>query len=171
MMNLSSVQELPHPKSCLQTKEFQLFCLSIIELSLLQGKLLPESKNLKRLLLNDLDKVLKDTKKLANTFMEIADERRHKLRKRLKHLRYTLEFFVDFCNQKNYKNYLTGLGKVLDALGHYNDVCVALEKSQERLSLDPNILFAIGWLKSEQSRTCLECAQAVKTFSQIKKIW
>lgn len=170
-MNLSSVNDLPDPKTILQSKNFQLFCLSIIGMAIFQEKLPPESKRLKPLLIQELDKVLKDTKKLANSFMEIADERRHKLRKRLKHLRYTLEFFIDFCNQKKYKSYLNSLGKVLDALGHYNDICVAIDKSQERLSIDANILFAMGWLKAEQTRTCLECAQAVKTFSEVKKIW
>jgi inorganic triphosphatase YgiF len=170
-MNLSSVNDLPDPKTLLQSKNFQLFCLSIIELSLIQEKIPPETKRLKPLLIQELDKLHKDTKKIAPIFMEIADERRHKLRKRLKHLRYTLEFFVDFCYQGKYKAYLRSLAKVLDALGRYNDICVAIEKSQDRLSMDNNILFAMGWLKAEQTRTCLECANAIKAFSAIKKIW
>jgi len=170
-MNLSSVNDLPHPKTLLQSKNFQLFCLSIIELSLIQEKISQETKRLKPLLIQELDKLNKDTKKIAPIFMEIADERRHKLRKRLKHLRYTLEFFVDFCDQSKYKDYLTSLAKVLDALGHYNDICVAIEKSKDRLSMDSNILFAMGWLKAEQTRACLDCANAIKAFSLIKKIW
>jgi len=170
-MNLSSVNDLPDPKTLLQSKNFQLFCLSIIELSLIQEKIPLETKRLKPLLIQELDKLNKDTKKIAPIFMEIADERRHKLRKRLKHLRYTLEFFVDFCDQSKYKGYLRSLAEVLDALGHYNDICVAIEKSQDRLSMDNNILFAMGWLKAEQTRTCLECANAIKAFSVIKKIW
>ena len=170
-MNLSSVNDLPDPKTLLQSKNFQLFCLSIIELSLIQEKIPLETRRLKPLLIQELDKLNKDTKKIAPIFMEIADERRHKLRKRLKHLRYTLEFFVDFCDQSKYKGYLRSLAEVLDALGHYNDICVAIEKSQDRLSMDNNILFAMGWLKAEQTRTCLECANAIKAFSLIKKIW
>jgi inorganic triphosphatase YgiF len=170
-MSLTSVSDLPDPKGILQAKNFQLFCLSIIEISIVQEKSTSESKRLKPLLIQELNKVLKETKQLASCFMEIPDERRHKLRKRLKHLRYTLEFFTDFCNTDKYKNYLRSLGQVLEALGHYNDICVAIEKSQERLSVDSNILFAMGWLKAERTRSCIECAQAVKTFSEVKKIW
>jgi triphosphatase len=170
-MNLSSVNDLPDPKTILESKNFQLFCLSIIELALIQEKIPQETKRLKPLLIQELDKVHKDTKKLANIFMDIPDERRHKLRKRLKHLRYTLEFFADICDRGKYKSYLNSLAKVLDALGNYNDICVAIEKSQNRLSIDKNILFAMGWLKSEKTRSCLDCANAVKTFSLVKKIW
>jgi len=170
-MNLSSVNDLPDPKILLQSKNFQLFCLSTIELSLMQEKVPQETKRLKPLLIQELDKLNKDTKKIAPIFMEIPDERRHKLRKRLKHLRYTLEFFVDFCDQSKYKGYLSSLAKVLDALGRYNDICVAIEKSQDRLAIDGNILFAMGWLRAEQTRTCLECANAFKAFSLVKKIW
>lgn len=170
-MNFSSVSDLPDPAILLRSKEFQLFCLSIIELSLSQEKLSPSVKRLKPLLIQDLNRVHKDTKKLATIFMDITEERRHKLRKRLKHLRYTLEFFADFCNKSDYKNYLTSLARVLDSLGHYNDICVAIEKSQDRLINDKNILFAMGWLKSEQARSCQECANAVTRFSLIKKIW
>ena len=170
-MNLSSVNDLPDPKILLQSKNFQLFCLSTIELSLIQEKLPQETKRLKPLLIQELDKLNKDTKKIAPIFMEIADQRRHKLRKQLKHLRYTLEFFVDFCDQSKYKAYLRSLAKVLDALGRYNDICVAIDKSKDRLTLDNNILFAVGWLKAEQTRTCLDCANAIKSFSLIKKIW
>jgi hypothetical protein len=61
-MNLSSVNDLPDPKTLLQSKNFQLFCLSIIELSLIQEKIPPETKRLKPLLIQELDKLHKDTK-------------------------------------------------------------------------------------------------------------
>lgn len=170
-MNLSSVQDLPHPREFLRDKNFQLFCLSIVQLAITMENIDPQIKQLKRLILLDLDKVQKDTKKVAAEFMTIEDELRHKLRKRLKRLRYTLEFFKDFCDAKRYKPYLKGLTRVSEALGHYNDLCVALEQSGKRLSTDNNILFALGWLKAEQTRVRLECAKELKAFYAIKKAW
>lgn len=170
-MNLVSVKDLPHPQQFLKQKSFQLFCLSIIGLSLALAKIDPSIQRLKPLALKDLDKVQKDTKKLALNFMSIQDEQRHKLRKRLKRLRYSLEFFKDFCDQKRYKIYLKSLGKVSEALGNYNDICVAIEKSEQHLLVDSNILFAMGWLRAEQTRTRVECFDALQKFYKVKKVW
>jgi len=170
-MNLVSVKDLPHPQVFLRQKNFQLFCLSIIELSLTLAKIDPNVQRLKTLALKDLDKVQKDTKKIALNFMGIQDEQRHKLRKRLKRLRYSLEFFKDFCDQKRYKDYLKSLGRVSESLGNYNDICVALEKSEQLLSVDSNILFAMGWLKAEQTRTRSECNEVLQKFYKLKKVW
>lgn len=170
-MNLVSVKDLPHPQQFLKQKSFQLFCLSIVDLSLSLEKMDPLVRRLKPLVLKDLDKVQKDTKKLALNFMNIQDEHRHKLRKRLKRLRYSLEFFKDFCDQKRYKIYLKSLGKVSEALGNYNDICVAIEKSEQHLLLDTNILFAMGWLRAEQTRTRVESFEALQKFYKVKKVW
>lgn len=170
-MNLVSVKDLPHPQQFLKQKSFQLFCLSIIDLSLTLAKIDPSIQRLKPLALKDLDKVQKDTKKLALNFMSIQDEQRHKLRKRLKRLRYSLEFFKDFCDQKRYKDYLKSLGRVSESLGNYNDICVALDKSEQLLTADSNILFAMGWLKAEQTRTRSECNETLQRFYKLKKVW
>jgi len=46
-MSLTSVSDLPDPKGILQAKNFQLFCLSIIEISIVSRKINVRIKKIK----------------------------------------------------------------------------------------------------------------------------
>ena len=171
VMHLSKVADLPHPQIFLKEQKFQLFLISTLLLIVHLGRLDSNIKLLKPLILQELNKVHKDTKKSADHFMSIQDDERHKLRKKLKRLRYSLEFFKDLCDQSAYKAYLKKLEKVADCLGNYNDICVALDKIDILVDQDSNVLFAQGWLRAEQTRVRLESAQALKSFYLEKKVW
>ena len=125
----------------------------------------------KPLILQELNKIHKDTRKIAQHFMSIPDEDRHKLRKKLKRLRYSLEFFKDLCDRSKYKSYLKKLERVSDCLGNYNDICVALDKVDILVEKEANVLFAQGWLRAEQTRVRQESAQALNSFYLEKKVW
>jgi CHAD domain-containing protein len=171
VMHLSTVADLPHPKILLRQQKFQLFLISTLMLVVSLERLDSNIKLLKPLILQELDKIHKDTHKVAKKFMEIEDEERHKLRKKLKRLRYSLEFFKDLCDSSRYKSYLKKLEKVADFLGQYNDICVALDRVEVLIQKDANILFAQGWLKAEQTRVRLDSAESLKHFYLEKKVW
>jgi inorganic triphosphatase YgiF len=171
VMHLSTVADLPHPKTLLRQQKFQLFLISTLMLVVSLERLDSNIKLLKPLILQELDKIHKDTHKVAKKFMEIEDEERHKLRKKLKRLRYSLEFFKDLCDSSRYKSYLKKLEKVADFLGQYNDICVALDRVEVLIQKDANILFAQGWLKAEQTRVRLDSAESLKHFYLEKKVW
>ena len=103
--------------------------------------------------------------------MMVSDDERHRLRKKLKRLRYALEFFKDLCHSGRYKEFLKKLEGVSDALGQYNDICVALEKIQSLVEQDRNVFFAQGWLKAEQARVLVLSNKELKTFYADKKSW
>lgn len=170
-MKLASVADLPHPHLIIKSPEVQLFFISILEMIIQAEKNYQNLKYLKPLILKELNKIHKDTKKTAVKFMSVSDEERHRLRKKLKRLRYALEFFKDLCLGGRYKEFLKKLENVADALGQYNDICVALEKVESLIELDRNIFFAQGWLKAEQARVLDLSDRELKAFYSEKKAW
>ena len=170
-MKLASVADLPHPDALIKSQDVQLFFISVLGIIIEAEKNNVNLKYFKPLILKELDKIHKDTKKTANTFMMVSDDERHRLRKKLKRLRYALEFFKDLCHAGRYKEFLKKLEGVSDALGQYNDICVALEKIQSLVEQDRNVFFAQGWLKAEQARVLVLSNKELKTFYADKKAW
>jgi inorganic triphosphatase YgiF len=72
-----------------------------------------------------LDHQRKKAAKLGAHFATLSDEERHVLRKRLKRLRYTAEFFASLYPEKATKPYLKRLGALQDCFGALNDFATA----------------------------------------------
>jgi CHAD domain-containing protein len=68
---------------------------------------------------------LKTVKELVNRMDELKLEDRHKLRIRIKKLRYAAEFFSSLYPQKKVKPYLKELSRLQDVFGYLNDVATA----------------------------------------------
>lgn len=63
--------------------------------------------------------------KQGEAFAELSDEDRHKLRIRIKELRYALDFFASLYPVPKVKAYLGALSALQDCLGIMNDITVA----------------------------------------------
>jgi triphosphatase len=63
--------------------------------------------------------------KRGRHFADLAPEERHEVRKALKKLRYSVEFFHNLYAGKRLKQYLERLEALQDDLGHLNDVATA----------------------------------------------
>ena len=63
--------------------------------------------------------------KRGRHFATLAEEERHEVRKALKKLRYSVEFFQNLYQGKRLKQYLQRLEALQDDLGHLNDVATA----------------------------------------------
>jgi inorganic triphosphatase YgiF len=72
-----------------------------------------------------LDHHRKKVAKLAAPLTQLSDEDRHRLRKRLKRLRYTAEFFSSLFPETESKPYLKRLGALQDCFGALNDFATA----------------------------------------------
>lgn len=170
-MELIQHVDFSHPADIIKNTSVQLL-LADLMLMLTQFKThLGDEKTLKVKIIGLLDHLLGVTKKIANRYLEVGDESRHDLRKKLKRLRYTLEFSKDICKASDYKKYLRELGRVAEILGDYNDVCVALEKVNDLVDVDKNILFAQGWLAAEKDRLLVASYKALEKFYRLKKVW
>jgi triphosphatase len=103
-------------------------------------------------------------KKDALRFESFDLERRHRLRKRLKRLRYALEFIESELPPKCYKRFSKALTIALDELGEYNDLQVAIEAYRGISEIDSRAWFAIGWLKAQLPKAESRCIKALAAF-------
>lgn len=86
-------------------------------------------------------------------FGELTVDQQHRVRKRLKRLRYLCEFVAPRFKGKAVKRYLAALEPAQDALGTHNDAVVALERFKAGVDEDPRAWFAVGWLTARLGET------------------
>lgn len=104
----------------------------------------------------------------ALRFESFDFEQRHRLRKRLKRLRYALEFIESELPSKGYKRCSKALTNVLNDLGEYNDLIVAIEAYRGISEVEPRAWFAIGWLMAQLSKAERRCIKALEAFNAAK---
>ena len=121
------------------------------------------SKQLKRL----RDKVLDD----GLRFGQLDPARQHRVRKRLKRLRYLAEFAEPLFPARKAGPFIDALKPVQDALGLYNDERTAQAWYRERANTDARALFAVGWLAAREERQAELCAAVLREFAGVKPFW
>ena len=102
----------------------------------------------------------------ARRFEHIDDTARHKLRKRIKRLRYLCDFGASLFAKKALKTFIRPLAAAQEALGAFNDVCVAQALFDRVASDDTKALFALGWLAHERDSAI---ARSVVALTQLRK--
>jgi len=107
----------------------------------------------------------------ARRYEELDDVARHTLRKRVKRLRYAVEFVAALFKGKAVARYLALLAPVQDSLGRYNDLCVGLATYRGAVGDDPRAWFAIGWLTARRDALLAEGAAALKDFARCEPFW
>jgi len=113
------------------------------------------------------ERVVRDAKRYA----KIDDTARHRLRKRVKRLRYAAEFAAALFGRKAVQRYLKLLAPVQDSLGRYNDLCVGLAVYQGAVGDDPRAWFAIGWLTARRDVLLGESVAALKVIAGAEPFW
>ncbi|MNY36640.1 CHAD domain protein [compost metagenome] len=87
----------------------------------------------------------------AKAYAGLEDEQRHRARRRLKRLRYSIEFTASLFRGKKVQRYLEDLKPAQDALGEYNDLVVAEEAFGQLVGEQPQAWFALGWLAAQRT--------------------
>ena len=177
-VNLLNQNQLPHPKNLISNLEFQLLMVELISLGH-KERIEPKEEisnlsdpiSLKKATTKLMDRKNISIKDDVQNFHLLSEENIHKLRKKMKFLRYSLEFFNAYCNPKRYTEYFKSINLALNYLGNYNDISVAIEKIAPKIYENPQMWFALGWLRSEQTQTKKLALKSLKQFTQLKKIW
>ena len=107
----------------------------------------------------------------AARFDSLADEERHRLRKRVKRLRYSIEFAGALFPARRVERYLQRLRPAQESLGHFNDVVVAQAGWRERADDDPRAWFAVGWLAAQRGAVLAECRTTLAPLLDVPKFW
>ncbi len=107
----------------------------------------------------------------AQAFDTLDDEGRHRLRKRIKRLRYAAEFSASLYEERAVRGYLKALRALQERLGTVNDVAVGIALYSVAAPADARALFALGWLASQRERALVACKPDLKRFVDAKRFW
>ena len=107
----------------------------------------------------------------APRFDTLDDAARHRLRKRVKRLRYAVEFAAPLYEAKAVRRYLQPLRELQDRLGAFNDACVGLAGYRSADAGDPAVGFALGWLAARRAQRLAECAPALQALADARRFW
>lgn len=108
----------------------------------------------------------------AARFVQLDDEHRHRLRKRLKRLRYLCEFAAPCFPAKAVRAYLKRVAPAQEALGEFNDVCVARALLQPAAATgEAQAAFALGWLAHEHADAVRRCRAPLAALRKAEPFW
>ncbi len=112
----------------------------------------------------------------AKRFTDLDDDARHALRKRIKRLRYAVEFCGSLFDRKDsraqaLRRYLKPMRVLQERLGALNDGVMAMQAFRERRDTDPRAWFALGWLAARQERLIADAKPELKAFAKAEPFW
>lgn len=177
-VKIEGKENLPHPNAIVRANLFQLLLLEIMSLRFRTNSAVDESEgpktflpHSKKLVFKRINKVFTYCAQQAADLSGHEDEAIHELRKKLKFLRYSLEFFKELCDRNKFKPFFKLLTQALEHLGQFNDICVAIRRIESQTKSNPQLLFALGWLKAERKRTRILCEKSIADLFQTKPAW
>ncbi|HEX7687279.1 MAG TPA: CHAD domain-containing protein, partial [Burkholderiaceae bacterium] len=127
----------------------------------------PPLAALRRTLSRLLRRVLRD----ADGFADLPLPGRHKVRKRLKRLRYVAEMLAPLHERDAVRAWTRVLGKAQDALGEHVDLALAAQRFERAAAAEPRQWFAVGWLRAESEATARAGRKALRRLREAEPFW
>jgi CHAD domain-containing protein len=118
-----------------------------------------------------LDALHRQVVRDAKRFGRLDAARQHRVRKRLKRLRYHAEFAAPLFGAKRVERYLAAWKDAQDALGAYNDTRIASEAYRAAADRQPAAWFAVGWLEAGKDRCVKRCRRALRAAGRSEPFW
>lgn len=150
--------------------EFQLVLLDLLEHLVLYGDALAASQELNKpaapYLAKRLNKWLDDIRNKAPLFLKADWDERHRMRKRVKRLRYGLEFSQGTLDTAGLTPLRNALVSAQKALGQLNDLYVAAEYYRGPGAKHSSAMFALGWLAATQEHEAQASHMALESLSK-----
>jgi triphosphatase len=145
--------------------ETNLLWLSLIEFSQIQ-QIKPQKCNLKNMAKQRIVQLHQQIIAPHEDFLNLADEEKHRIRKKVKQLRYSVEFSRSLFNPQQVKSYLKALKPLQEVLGQFNDLVVAEQLIRPAIKKQAKYWFVLGWLKSQQQHILQQAHAALQHFYQ-----
>jgi len=105
------------------------------------------------------------------SFATLQMDDRHELRKRVKRLRYALQFVDALLPREKIKPYLKQLARLQDLLGQMNDLVVARHRFEAMRESQPGAWFACGWISSELKSLDAKIMAAFEQLAKTDDYW
>ena len=131
----------------------------------------PRARDLRAALRKPLQQLMRQVQRDAVRFAELDDAARHRLRRRIKRLRYAADSAASLWPAKAVARTLSRLQQAQSPLGEYNDSVVALAHCRAWAEHDARIWFAVGWLAARRQALEAPCAAALATLGQCTGFW
>jgi triphosphatase len=164
----------PAPAEVVRSAAFQLVLMSLIEASLPEEEPAGEQPEpgapARKPLRARLSKLHRQVVRDGRRFDALEVEEQHRVRKRLKRLRYLGEFVAPLFGH-GAKRYLKELRPAQDALGTHNDAAMAIAAYRDAAQRDGRAWFAVGWLAARQPASALECRDALGKIADAPPFW
>ena len=167
---------IPDPGAVVRTPAFQDVLLGLIGFTHRCGlrvseHSLPAGDSVKKILRSRLRKLRSEAMKDGRKFPELSEVHQHRVRKRLKRLRYLSEFSAPFFSARKVDAFVAALKPAQDALGLYNDELVALQALRKLTVEDPRAWFGTGWLESRRIPNAQHCLDDIEAFAKARPFW
>jgi triphosphatase len=107
----------------------------------------------------------------AERFEQLDRDERHVLRKRLKRLRYGVEFAAGLFGKRALRRYLRRLSAAQDRLGELTDVVMATRVFERARFADPRARVALGWLAARHDELVGQALPDVRAFAAVRRCW
>lgn len=107
----------------------------------------------------------------AARFGALDEARRHRLRRRIKRLRYATELSAGVWPAKSTAAFLRRLQRAQAALGDDHDALVAMAQYRTLAAQDPRAWFAVGWLTAHRKALAAPCERALVRLSRQPVPW
>jgi len=159
----------PSPTKTVRSAEFQDALLALVALAHADNESL--GRKARPAIEKELRKLREQVLADGAGFEQLDATRQHRVRKRLKRLRYLAEFAAPLYSSRKSAAFVSALKPVQDALGLYNDEQTALAWYRERARADAHAQFAIGWLTARREGQAAACARALRDFSKARPFW
>lgn len=153
-----------------KTLSFASLVLSLIQFSQ-QEPHEQSTKSLEKNIAKNLEKLHRSIQSDAENYLNLDIEARHRTRKRLKRLRYSIEFISSLYDPHAVKSYLKMLKPAQESLGKYNDLIVAESLLKPYIPTQPEVWFALGWLAAEKQKALFQSQQDLLYFAQAQRFW
>ncbi len=131
----------------------------------------PRARDLRAALGKPLQHLMRQVQRDAVRFAELDDAARHRLRRRIKRLRYAADSVASLWPAKAVTRTLNRLQQAQAPLGEYNDSVVALAHCRAWAEHDGRVWFAVGWLAARRQSLEAPCATALAELGHCTGFW
>lgn len=164
--------DMPDPAATVRAPDFQRALLGLLGFVHREiPKTADKPEALQKSIAKRLDKLRTRALRDGKKFLALDEAEQHGVRKRLKRLRYLLEFAQPLFPARKVRHMAAALKPVQDALGQYNDELMALHALRVLAADDSNAWFGIGWLTARRQPNAKRCFKEIKAFADIKPFW
>jgi inorganic triphosphatase YgiF len=173
-LNVGRGEDLTDPAAVVRSLAFQDTLLGLLEVTHSAGlkeRGKTDSTKALKMLSSRLAKLHRQVSKDGRRFQQLEPLAQHRVRKRLKRLRYLAEFVAPLLPAREGRDFIAALKPVQDALGLFNDELIALEAYRGLAARDRAAWFGVGWFTARGPANAAQCQRELECFARVKPFW